>query len=390
MTSASTEWSQAGFQRLSQESVQRLHENFMARIRKSAMHVVPENAPDRDELLEGVTGLLLAAERQRVKLEFQELREIVAAGQDAISEQTRKLGKRHHFRSDQIQKISRAAASRHENERVRNAFGNHDRIYLKFSGTLAEQSDTRLAVQDYLRSRRLLMEDYNAGYATDEAARSTYRIGKLLAKDDRELFFRFLTDPSRTINGTLAVISRNADDIARMSANRGWQSCMSPDRREFSQYVHADIARGTLVAYLISKNDPEINDPLARVLLKPFELWTKDERKWARYTGNDGSWFAEDHRLLAAFGKAAIEAKLWLTGRSGFEKGQIYIMERTTYGLSNPLFSKAVQSFVTNHFNRGSRAGEYRLVKGLHADSISGTTFLKADGTSGPPTMKIS
>lgn len=74
----------------------------------------------------------------------------------------------------------------------------------------------------------------------------------------------------------LVVISRDPYDIAGMSTDRRWKSCMrlpkhrNDDGGQYRYYVMADLLEGTLIAYLIEKNDRDIDNPYARVLIKPF------------------------------------------------------------------------------------------------------------------------
>ena len=81
------------------------------------------------------------------------------------------------------------------------------------------------------------------------------------------------------------VISRDPYDIAGMSTDRKWHSCMelkneneNYDERSKNQnqggmyryYVKNDLTEGSLIAYLIDKKDREIEAPYARVLIKPY------------------------------------------------------------------------------------------------------------------------
>ena len=81
------------------------------------------------------------------------------------------------------------------------------------------------------------------------------------------------------------VISRDPYDIAGMSTDRKWHSCMelkneneNYDERSknqnqggvFRYYVKNDLTEGSLIAYLIDKKDREIEAPYARVLIKPY------------------------------------------------------------------------------------------------------------------------
>ena len=75
----------------------------------------------------------------------------------------------------------------------------------------------------------------------------------------------------------IVVISRNPYDIAGMSTDRRWTSCMRlPDDGPsihpggaYHQHLIHDIRLGTLVAYLIEPADKNIDKPYARIAIKP-------------------------------------------------------------------------------------------------------------------------
>lgn len=81
------------------------------------------------------------------------------------------------------------------------------------------------------------------------------------------------------------VISRDPYDIAGMSTDRKWHSCMELKNENenyderirntneggcYRYYVKNDLIEGSLIAYLIDKDDREIEEPHARVLIKPY------------------------------------------------------------------------------------------------------------------------
>jgi len=68
----------------------------------------------------------------------------------------------------------------------------------------------------------------------------------------------------------LIVVSRHPYDLAGMSTDRSWRSCMHITDGSNKDYVTKDIIGGSLVAYLINKTDLNINNPLGRVLIKPY------------------------------------------------------------------------------------------------------------------------
>lgn len=114
--------------------------------------------------------------------------------------------------------------------------------------------------------------------------------------DDIDQFVNILIDTSSLINmksiyssrpslkslqndrNLMIVVSRKAEDIAGMSTDRRWKSCMElpgyDKNKMFGGSFHSrlfyDIKLGTLVAYLIRKDDKEIEDPLARIAIKPM------------------------------------------------------------------------------------------------------------------------
>lgn len=80
----------------------------------------------------------------------------------------------------------------------------------------------------------------------------------------------FVSDPLRQGKNTLAeqlfvVISRHPYDIAGEGTNRDWQSCLSVTDGEEKKYIPIEIDGGFMVAYLVSKNDRNINKPIARI-----------------------------------------------------------------------------------------------------------------------------
>ena len=65
------------------------------------------------------------------------------------------------------------------------------------------------------------------------------------------------------------VISQDPMDIATMSTGRDWTSCMRVGGAHWDD-VFCLIEHGSLVAYLIRKNDKNIEEPIGRVLIRRF------------------------------------------------------------------------------------------------------------------------
>lgn len=180
------------------------------------------------------------------------------------------------------------------------------------------------------------------------------KIGKILnsliPKDEsaERLLNAFKTDPIRSTKNKKfkVVISRHPYDIAGMSTDRNWTSCMnlgtkgvhySPKTRGInSRYVDGDISEGSIVAYLVPGDDKnakgkmEIRRPVARILMKPHE------------NKNNISDIA-------------------------FSMGP-------TYGITNDKFTKFVRNWLSTEVNKDAQ-GDYMLRDGLYSDNDSGVNF---------------
>lgn len=118
--------------------------------------------------------------------------------------------------------------------------------------------------------------------------RKGQKIGKLIAKDtiptgngNVSALDLFSVDPVRlgkniksaiSSNDLWIVISNHAYDIAGMSTDRDWTSCMNIVDGDNKWFVEQDIKRGTLIAYIIDKKDTNIEHPYGRILIKPYKL----------------------------------------------------------------------------------------------------------------------
>jgi hypothetical protein len=74
------------------------------------------------------------------------------------------------------------------------------------------------------------------------------------------------------------VISKSAYDLAGMSTDRRWRSCMNLRDGINRHFVPVDIKHGTLVSYLVNPTDKNIEKPMGRILIKPYvEIDNQDE-----------------------------------------------------------------------------------------------------------------
>jgi len=173
-----------------------------------------------------------------------------------------------------------------------------DRVSFPLEGS-EENVEPHPDVQKHLEQHGYKVSDYRAGLAKDKYDRDV-KIGKVLGKTKAspELMNTFNNDPKRAASraaasGLHVTISRHPHDVAGMSTNQGWRSCMSMGKKgqtvndengddekygdddgdagQYSHYLKDDVKQGTHVAYLHRSDDPEAKKPLARIALKPFQ-----------------------------------------------------------------------------------------------------------------------
>lgn len=156
------------------------------------------------------------------------------------------------------------------------------RIYFPMTQTNAKVS-TPIAIVRALADKGYEVLDYIKGLAIDiQTKKRQMKIGKVIK--DAPALKTFINDKRRgaTKKEYMTVISRHPHDIAGMSAGRGWTSCMdlmksAAQGGEYKHYVMHDVKQGTIIAYLVTTDDPDIKNPVARILIKPF-LNTKNQK----------------------------------------------------------------------------------------------------------------
>jgi len=137
-------------------------------------------------------------------------------------------------------------------------------------------ADPNPEVEDHLQRNGYAIKDYRTGKATDKYGREV-NIGRALTrtKADPDLISTFANDPTRAASRQAAdddlhvVISKHPYDIAGMSTDRGWNSCMNMRGGEMNHYLEPAVQEGMHVAYLARRSDPDLKNPLARISLVP-------------------------------------------------------------------------------------------------------------------------
>lgn len=231
-------------------------------------------------------------------------------------------------------------------------FNGQDRIYLDLSTSDPLTADKE--VSDALAAQGYKVVDYSKGHCTSDGRR-IISIGKVLNSlhqkelqkldtqketvDDFELSVEknkvnqkyeelkkiYESSSLRSANSAnyKVVISQNPHDVAMMSTDRSWSSCMTLGSGEQHQNVYCEVQSGGIIAYLIRENDVEIKKPLSRLLIRHFQ--------------ND-------------------------RGRS------VAVPEQTVYGVDSPLFVKTVKNWISQ--KQKIPTGVFKMQGGRYSDDL--------------------
>ncbi len=157
--------------------------------------------------------------------------------------------------------------------RLNKLLDNKERVYIPYNSETI--SETQLKVKDYLEGQGYKIMDYKLNSAVQiENSKRQIRISKLLAKNS-ELLKEFTLDDTRANirSGSefMIVLTSNYEDVAGMSYCRDWTSCVDLMGGTNRYNLQSEIQQGTIIAYLIKSDDLEIEKPLGRVAIKPYE-----------------------------------------------------------------------------------------------------------------------
>lgn len=128
-------------------------------------------------------------------------------------------------------------------------------------------------IQQSVADKGYTVEDYINGIAVDSTGRRRVRIGKLLPPELQKVFAEDKTrsNAKKAAQGNqMVVISRHPYDIAGMSTDRGWISCMNLIAGSNAKYVMDDVRQGSIIAYLVNKDDINLQRPSGRILLRVY------------------------------------------------------------------------------------------------------------------------
>lgn len=280
--------------------------------------------------------------------------------------------------------LTRKASGAYKINQLKKIFGDKDRLVFPIevnAEELIKPKDNPLVEKIFdklhknfnmtIRTR----QDYIRGVAykiLDNEKKQPQKIGKLLNKlgqqgdeDAKQLFEAFRDDPERSAKNAskfFVVISRHPYDVAGMSSDRNWTSCMNlgmkaieykekgkQDQGINARYVPNDIREGSIVAYLVADEDRHPNGklairrPLSRILMKP-------------HVNND------DSKDFA------------------YSKGR-------SYGVTNEAFNDFITVWLTSEVNNDTKGKSYTVAPGLYNDADTPVNFKKDKRKSSAPSI---
>jgi hypothetical protein len=195
------------------------------------------------------------------------------------------------FKRNRYKKLFQEYKNRYDGDR--NAY----RIYLPLI-IIKRKNKIEDEISKFLSDNNYEIIDYFKGTCKFKDAKNPSKIGAILTKlGEDNLMKSFVEDPERKKGASeelMVCISRHPYDIAGSDTDRDWTNCMSMKLSDESsrikrmreegkdtfdykrsginiKYLKYEVAQGSLISYLIKKNDKNINNPLAVLNIKPYE-----------------------------------------------------------------------------------------------------------------------
>ena len=168
-----------------------------------------------------------------------------------------------------------------------------ERTYFPLNSIKAVNIEVPEKIEKILDNAGFYITDYRAGIAMKKAKPGEQKdlrkikIGKILGKLNKPNLLKQFNERLGTSKKDIQniqfefCITHNLYDIAGMSTDRNWTSCMNLDDGEYKDTPLYQVQYGGMVAYLISSEDKNIEKPFARIAIKRFipEDYDEDEDK---------------------------------------------------------------------------------------------------------------
>ena len=157
-----------------------------------------------------------------------------------------------------------------------------ERTYFPLKSIKKSNIEIPEEIEKTLDNNGFYITDYRAGIAMkkykpgEPKDLNQIKIGKILQRLNQTNLLKQFNERLKTnkkdiqnINFELC-ITHNPYDIAGMSTDRNWTSCMNLDDGAYKNTPLLQVQYGGMVAYLISADDKNIERPFARIAIKRF------------------------------------------------------------------------------------------------------------------------
>lgn len=157
-----------------------------------------------------------------------------------------------------------------------------ERTYFPLKSIKTSNIEIPNEIEETLDNVGFYITDYRAGIAMKKAKPGEQKdlrkikIGKILGRLNKSELLKQFNERLGTSKKDIQniqfefCITHNPYDIAGMSTDRNWTSCMELDNGEYKDTPLYQVQYGGMVAYLISAEDKNIEKPFARIAIKRF------------------------------------------------------------------------------------------------------------------------
>ena len=167
-----------------------------------------------------------------------------------------------------------------------------ERTYFPLKSINAANIKIPEEIEKALDNAGFYITDYRSGIAMKKAKSGEekdlrqIKIGKILSKLNKSDLLKQFNERLGTSKKDIQniqfeiCITHNPYDIAGMSTDRNWTSCMDLNDGLYKDTPLLQVMYGGMVAYLISADDKNIEKPYARIAIKRFILSYRDQTKF--------------------------------------------------------------------------------------------------------------
>jgi len=244
--------------------------------------------------------------------------------------------------------------------------------------------ETRDNIENHLNQHGYQINSYSKGTAIDKHGRNV-KIGKVLnvTKASDELKRSFENDDRKTtddLHNHKIVISRHPYDIAGASTGRKWTSCAKINPSGTCSHDAAlkmpHMIKKSMVAYLVHKDDDDIKNPVARVMIHPFHSYDSHSYypKHTTYKAEERIYNKTGGAKIPDFAKSVNE---FVSKQFPMKPGEIYKKDFSVYNddAKQSTFDKSLSSIEKIRDEHGNNNDNY--LEALQKEKFSPETFHK-------------